>query len=91
MSKHDLIRQIAERTDLTQTQAQHALDALIAVASDHLAEGRDVSLPGLGGLHLAHRQARTGRNPATGAAITVPDRTAIRFKAAKALKERLNP
>jgi DNA-binding protein HU-beta len=35
------------------------------------------------------RAARTGRNPATGEAITIPAKTVVKARVAKALKDKL--
>ena len=38
----------------------------------------------------SERQARTGRNPQTGAEMTIPASKAPKFKAGKALKDMIN-
>ncbi len=62
-----------------------SLDALIALK----AEGK-IPLGGLGAVKLVDRKARMGRNPATGEAIKIPARTAIKLTPAKALKDLFN-
>jgi DNA-binding protein HU-beta len=44
-------------------------------------------IPGLGKLVLVQRQARIGRNPATGATINIPAKKVVKFRIAKAAKE----
>jgi DNA-binding protein HU-beta len=45
---------------------------------------------GFGTFEVAHREERSGRNPATGAAITIKASKAPKFRAGKALKDALN-
>jgi len=47
----------------------------------------EVPLAGLGKFKVSKRQARTGRNPATGEAIQIPAKTVVKFTVAKALKD----
>ncbi|MCR4256341.1 MAG: HU family DNA-binding protein, partial [Candidatus Uhrbacteria bacterium] len=43
--------------------------------------------PGIGKLVKVHRNARMGRNPATGAEIKIPAKTVVKFRVAKAAKD----
>ena len=45
------------------------------------------TLPGLGKLVLVNRNARMGRNPATGATIKIPAKRVVKFRIAKACKD----
>lgn len=48
---------------------------------------REVVLHGIGKLKTVAKPARTGRNPATGEEIEIAAKTAVKFVAAKALKD----
>jgi DNA-binding protein HU-beta len=52
--------------------------------------GRRVQLSGFGTFGTKRRAARQGRNPATGATITIPAKEYPYFKAAKGLKDRVS-
>ncbi len=52
-----------------------------------LRRGAKIRISGLGILQVRHRQARMGRNPATGEAIKIKASKKIAFRAAKDLKE----
>lgn len=45
------------------------------------------TLPGIGKLVLVNRKERLGRNPKTGETITIPAKTVVKFRVAKACKE----
>jgi DNA-binding protein HU-beta len=55
-----------------------------------LKKGDAVSLVGFGTFEVSQREERSGRNPATGAAITIKASKAPKFRAGKALKDALN-
>lgn len=90
MTKTELIKQIAERADLTQAKATEALQAFEAVVTSELSKGREVALIGFGTFKVTDRAARTGRNPQTGAEIQIAASKVPTFKAGKALKEAVN-
>ena len=87
MTKAELIDKIAEKTKLTKKDSGKALDAIINAISGALAKGDKVVLVGFGSFEVKKREARTGRNPQTGAEIKIPARKVPVFKAGKALKE----
>lgn len=96
MNKSELIAAIAADSTCSRANVDLVLDSLAKVVADHLAGSdphvdAEVTLPGLGKLKTTTRAARTGRNPATGAPIEIPERVALKFAAAKALDDRLNP
>lgn len=84
-TKSEIIAGIAEATEITKKQAGIALEALVAMAYKG-AKDKFV-IPGLGKLVLVQRQARIGRNPATGATINIPAKKVVKFRVAKAAKE----
>lgn len=90
MNKTELIAAIAEETNTAKAAIALVLDGLAAVADRELSESGAFSIPGIGKLETNSKPARTGRNPRTGATIKIPAKTAIKFKAAKALKDALN-
>jgi integration host factor subunit beta len=55
-----------------------------------LAAGQRVELRGFGAFTTKHRDARTGRNPRTGEAVSVHEKSVPFFKAGKELRERVN-
>ena len=52
--------------------------------------GDEISLVGFGTFKSAKREARTGRNPATGATIQIPASVQPKFVAGKQFKDALN-
>jgi integration host factor subunit beta len=58
--------------------------------TEALARGERVELRGFGAFTIKHRDARTGRNPRTGEAVPVQEKSVPFFKAGKELRERVN-
>ena len=87
MNKSELIDAIATNANLTKADAGRALDALIKTIESTLKAGDSIALVGFGSFEAKERAERTGRNPQTGAAITIAAAKVPSFKAGKALKE----
>jgi DNA-binding protein HU-beta len=87
MNKTNLIDSVAAKTGLKKADAKAAVDAVFAAMEEALVAGDKIQLAGFGTFEVKVRAARTGRNPATGAAMTIPASKAPAFKAGKALKD----
>lgn len=79
MNKQELIDAIAEKTNTTKTAVGRMLDALIDQVQTTVANGDQVTLTGFGTFKRADVAARTGRNPTTGAAMSLPATVKPRF------------
>lgn len=90
MNKPQLIKSIADKSGLTQEQATLALNGLTDTIGDTLAKGEEVTLIGFGTFKVTQRQAKMGRNPATGEPIQISAKKAPVFKAGKTLKDAVN-
>jgi DNA-binding protein HU-beta len=84
--KH-LAADIAEAHELSKKQAETILADLVERITAHLKNGERVRIVGLGILQVRKRDARMGRNPATGEAIEIKASKKVAFRAAKELKE----
>ena len=91
MNKSELTQKLAERTDLSKSEAQRAVDAIFAANNGIIAEalrtGDKVQITGFGSLETRKREARTGRNPRTGKEIKIAASTSAAFRAGKGLKD----
>lgn len=85
--KGDLIKEVAKKTDLSKHSVGLTIDALFKTIEEELSEGNKVQIIGFGNLEVRNRAARTGRNPQTGKAITIPATKVPAFKPGKTLKE----
>lgn len=90
MNKGDLINSIAENANLSKAQATEALEATLAAIQTSLKSGSKAQIPGFGTFSTAVRNARVGRNPATGESINIPEKTVVKFKPGKELASSVN-
>lgn len=90
MNRSELIDDIASRTGIEKKQAEAALSAVVDAVVSTANAGERLSIFGFGTFTPAHRPARTGRNPRTGAPVRVAARNVIKFKPATALHDALN-
>ncbi len=87
MTKDQMIAQMATQSGITKRQATKALQALIGNVTTQLKKGKKVSFSGFGTFTISKRKARAGRNPRTGAVITIPATKVPVFRAGSRLKE----
>ena len=86
MTKSEFVDQIADRSDLSKSEAGKAVDAFIDVVTEVLQRGGEVNFTGFGKFTVADRGARQGVNPQTGERIQIPASRVPRFSAGSSLK-----
>ncbi len=91
LTKTALVRQMAEKLELTSKQTVAFFDLLADTAVKETKKNGVFVIPGLGRLVKAERKARTGRNPQTGEAIKIKAKTVVKFRIAKAAKDAIAP
>lgn len=87
MKKDDFVRAMCEKCGLSQKDARNVINAFVDAVKAAVAGGDKVQLIGFGTFESRRRNARTGKNPATGAEIEIPAATVPVFKAGKAFKD----
>ncbi len=91
MTKSELIADLAtENPHLLARDVELIVATIFDQITAALAEGSRVELRGFGAFTVKRRDARTGRNPRTGASVPVQEKAVPFFKAGKELRERLN-
>lgn len=87
LTKKDLIEVVAKKANLTNKAARDSVQTMLNTIRDSLKRGDKVVLTGFGTFSIRSRQQRVGRNPKTGAKITLAARKAPGFTAGKTLKK----
>jgi len=87
MTRTELIDAIAAELGGDKKAAKTFLEGFTRIVETEMKKEGEVPLAGLGKFKVSKRQARTGRNPATGEAIQIPAKTVVKFTVAKALKD----
>ena len=91
MIKSQLVARLVQRyPHLYHRDVERIVSTVLEEISKALAKGHRVELRGFGAFSVKSRPARVGRNPRTGAAVTVEEKKAPFFRTGKELRERLN-
>ena len=90
ITKKDIIAKVADTTGETKKTTEAIVNAVLAEITSTVVAGDTVDLAGFGKFEVSERAARTGINPATKEKIEIAASKAVKFKAAKALKEAVN-
>ena len=91
MIKSELVQRIAvQNPHLYQRDVEHIVNTILNEIIAALARGDRVELRGFGAFSVKDRQARIGRNPRTGADVSVNRKSVPFFKTGKEIRQRLN-
>lgn len=91
MIRSELIQKIAdENPNLFQRDVERIVNTIFEEITDALANGDRVELRGFGAFSVKTRDARVGRNPRTGEAVSIDKKKVPFFKTGKLLRDRLN-
>ena len=91
MNTAELAEHIASGHEMNKSQAKQVVEAVFAAIVQAASKGEEVSLPGFGKFKVAAREARQGRNPATGETIQIAASKKLGFTPAKQVKDAMNP
>jgi len=84
--KLDIINEVVNRTGITKTKAEMAVETVFESMKRALGSGERIELRGFGIFNVRPRKTGIGRNPRTGAEVAIPPGKAVRFKPGKELQ-----
>ncbi len=87
MTKIDLTDRVSALGDLTRRDSEVIVETLFDSVVAALQAGEKVEIRGFGSFRTRQRNSRTGRNPKTGASVSVPAKRVPFFKPSKELRE----
>jgi integration host factor subunit beta len=91
MIRSELILKVAEENPhLYQRDVERIVNTIFEEIIDAVSSGNRVELRGFGAFSVKKRDARTGRNPRTGASVHVEEKHVPFFKTGKLLRDNLN-
>ena len=90
MTKADLVESVANEAEMTKKDAEQLVEIIFDSIINTLNKGEKIELRGFGSFRVRHRNARKGRNPKTGEAVSIPAKRVAYFKPGKDLKELIN-
>lgn len=91
MIRSELVQRLADaNSGLKLAEVEQIVDIFFDEIVEQLAKGGRVELRGFGAFSTRARDARIGRNPRTGASVSVKAKRVPYFKSGKEMRERLN-
>jgi len=84
--KLDIINEVVNKTGITKTKAELAVETVFDSMKKALSHGDRIELRGFGVFNVRPRETGIGRNPRTGAEVNIPPGKAVRFKPGKELQ-----
>ncbi len=87
MIKLDIINEVVNKTGITKTKAEMAVETVFESMKRALSHGERIELRGFGIFNVRPRKTGIGRNPRTGAQVNIPPGKAVRFKPGKELQD----
>ncbi len=91
MTKSELIDRLASRqTQLSYKDVELVVKTTLEQMAQTLADGDRIEIRGFGSFSLHYRAPRVGRNPKTGASVSLEGKSVPHFKPGKELRERVN-
>ncbi len=85
--KLDIVNEVVNRTGITKTKAEMAVETVFESMKRALSRGERIELRGFGIFNVRPRKTGIGRNPRTGAEVSIPPGKAVRFKPGKELQQ----
>ena len=90
LTKNDLVKLIQKQNGCTKQESMGMVDTVIQQIRSSLENGDDILISGFGKFQVKQKDARRGRNPATGEELTLEPRKVVTFKCSGTLKDKLN-
>jgi integration host factor subunit alpha len=89
LTKNDIIEQIYE-LGFSKKDASELVETLLEIMKKSLETGEDILISGFGKFCLKEKEARRGRNPATGSDLMLRPRKIVTFKCSGKLRDKIN-
>jgi len=90
MNKLELISALKNEANISKSDAAKVIQIFFGSMSDAMAKGERVEIRGLCSFFVKSYKSYTGRNPKTGAKVTIQPKKLPFFKCGKELKERVD-
>jgi integration host factor subunit alpha len=90
VTKDHIINSMCQQLDIPKKKAAELLESLLELMAKTLGNGEDVLISGFGKFCVKQKNARKGRNPATGEDLMLGSRRVITFKCSPILRTKVN-
>ena len=89
LTKNDIVKRVHE-LGFTKKRSVELIESLLEIIKSNLETGEDVLISGFGKFCVKNKEKRRGRNPATGADLTLRERKVVTFKCSGKLRNNIN-
>jgi integration host factor subunit alpha len=90
LTKANIIEAIAKHDGFNQKKSKETVETLLELIKSTLVSGEDVLISGFGKFCVKQKEARRGRNPATGESMMLSPRRVVTFKCSGSLRGKVN-
>ncbi len=90
MTKIDIIQNVYEKLGIPKKDSAKIVESVFDLMKDSLAKGEKIKISGFGNFLVKEKKSRRGRNPQTGAEISISARRVLTFKSSQVLRRALN-
>lgn len=90
LTKSAIIKSAYEHLDIPKKDCIRIIESLFDIIKDELNKGNNINISGFGKWMVKAKKARKGRNPQTGAELTIDARRVVTFKPSIVLRDVVN-
>ena len=90
LTKAQIVENVQSQNSLTKKRSCEIVEILLEIVKKSLENGEDVLISGFGKFAVREKNARRGRNPATGGDLMLKPRKVVTFKWSGRLKYKIN-
>jgi DNA-binding protein HU-beta len=84
--KQDIVSRVSSKLGVTKVRAEAAVDSVFEALKSAMKKGERIELRGFGVFVVKPRKSGIGRNPRTGAEVSIPPGKTVRFKPGKEIR-----
>jgi integration host factor subunit alpha len=90
ITKADIADSLSKELRMTKNRSFDVVETVLDLIKKNLAEGEDVLISGFGKFCVKDKKQRKGRNPQSGAEMTLAPRRVVTFRCSGKLKDKLS-
>ncbi len=90
LTKETVINQVNSHLGLSKPEARRAVETLLRIIKETLAQEEDVLISGFGKFVVRRKNSRRGRNPQTKTELMLRARKVVVFKSSGVLRRQIN-
>ena len=90
VTKADIVDSVSKRLGMTKNRSFEVVETMLELINKTMEDGEDVLISGFGKFCVKGKNARRGRNPATGEDMMLSARKVVTFKCSASLRDEIN-